>query len=156
MNSIQYIGPEELIFNSDTEGKVYSGGFSVNSIMMKNGLSPIITFNNNPQIGGNTDKVSDLFNDLVIPNWAISYNNNIIGGKYKEVEHNEDNSDDEYINDDLHSKLLGLVEEQNNKKVLEKENIGGKKNKITRKIKNKNMDKKYILSKKNISKKVKH
>ena len=145
MNNIQYIGPEELIFNSNVEGKIHSGGFSVNSIMMKNGLSPIITFNNNPQIGGGTtNQVSDLFNDLVIPNWALSYNNNIIGGKYKEVEHkNNENSDDEFVDDDLHSKLLGLVEEhEKNKK---NENISAnRKKKITRKFKNK----------KNVTKKV--
>jgi hypothetical protein len=77
--------------------------------------------------GGN--KVSDLFNDLVVPNWALTYNNRIIGGKYKEVQHNDDSeSDDEVISDDLHDKLLDLVREHN---VKSKEN----KKKITRKNK---------------------
>ena len=31
-----YIGPDELIYNND--GEIHSGGFSVNSIMLKNGL----------------------------------------------------------------------------------------------------------------------
>jgi hypothetical protein len=76
MNDNNYIGPDELIYNND--GEIHSGGFSVNSIMLKNGLSPIMTLNdtngnsNQMQTGG--EKVSDLFNNLVIPNWSLSYN----------------------------------------------------------------------------------
>jgi hypothetical protein len=117
-----YIGPDELIYNND--GEIHSGGFSVNSIMLKNGLSPIITLNNNNvnvnanvnQIGG--DKVSDLFNNLVIPNWSLSYNykNGVLyeGGangvmyntnKKRTVEEH----DDEVMEEALHDKLLNLV-----------------------------------------------
>jgi hypothetical protein len=135
MSEIQYIGPEELIYNSDVDNNIYSGGFSVKSIMMKNGFSPIMTFNNNPQMGGSN--VSDLFNDLVVPNWALSYNNRIIGGKYNEVEHKNEN--EEYIDDDLHDKLLALVEEHEITK--NKKNI--KKKRETRKLRvNKNHTKK--------------
>ena len=124
---------------NDIDNGIHSGGFSVNSIMMKAGMSPIMTLNNNDSmIGGN--KVSDLFNNLVVPNWALTYNNRIIGGKYKEVDHNDDSeSDDEVISDDLHDKLLDLVKQHN---VKSKEN----KKKNTRKNKK-------ILSKKGGTKK---
>jgi hypothetical protein len=127
MSELDYIGASELVFNNDIEGGIHSGGFSVNSIMMKNGMSPIMTINTE-QTGGKFDKVSDLFNDLVVPNWALSYNNRIVGGKYKEVEHNDSDSDDDVIEDDLHEKLLGLVKEHNNKSKSTK-------NKTTRKNK---------------------
>ena len=104
MNDIHYIGANELVFNTDNEDGVYSGGFSVNSIMMKAGMSPIMTLNN--QTGGDSNKVSDLFESLVVPNWALSYNNKIIGGAYK-----DNDSSDEEIDDDLHDKLLGLVKD---------------------------------------------
>ena len=104
MNDIHYIGANELVFNTDNEDGVYSGGFSVNSIMMKAGMSPIMTLNN--QTGGDSNKVSDLFECLVVPNWALSYNNKIIGGAYK-----DNDSSDEEIDDDLHDKLLGLVKD---------------------------------------------
>ena len=52
-----------------------------------------------------------LFNDLVVPNWVLSYNNRIVGGKYNEVEHDDSDSEDEVIEDDLHEKLLDLVKE---------------------------------------------
>jgi hypothetical protein len=142
MSELDYIGADELVFNNDVEKGIHSGGFSVKSIMMKAGMSPIMTVNTE-QIGGNNDKVSDLFDNLVIPNWTLSYNNRIIGGKYKEVEHNLDlnhknktynkeqiEDDDDVVDDDLHEKLLDLVKQHNNK--IDKPN-----KKITRKMRNK-------------------
>ena len=128
MSELDYIGADELVFNNDQEGGIYSGGFSVNSIMMKSGMSPIMTVNNE-QFGGKSDKVSDLFNDLVIPNWTLSYNNRITGGKYKEVyKDDSDNDEDDVIHDDLHNKLLELVEHHNTV-------VKNKKQKLTRKAK---------------------
>jgi hypothetical protein len=127
MSELDYIGANELVFNNDIEGGIHSGGFSVKSIMMKAGMSPIMTINSE-QIGGG-NQVSDLFNNIVIPNWALSYNNKIVGGKYKEVEHSSD-SEDDVINDDLHDKLLELVKEHETK--MKKSN-----KKTTRRIKNK-------------------
>jgi hypothetical protein len=133
MSELDYIGANELVFNNDTNLGIHSGGFSVNSIMLKGGMSPIMTINTQ-QVGGNFDKVSDLFNDLVVPNWSLSYNTRIVGGKYKEVEHNDSDSEDDVIDDDLHEKLLDMVKEHN---IKSKEN----KKKITRRIK-KNLSKK--------------
>jgi len=110
MSELDYIGADELVFNNDIKEGIYSGGFNVKSIMMKAGMSPIMTVNTNQMGGG--DKVSDLFNDMVIPNWTLSYNNRIVGGKYKEVEHNDDtDDDDDVIDDDLHERLLDLVKQ---------------------------------------------
>ena len=111
MNNINYIGGDELVFNTDETGGINSGGFSVNSIMMKAGMSPIMTLNG--QKGGeDSNKVSDLFDSLVIPNWAVSYGNRMIGGEYKD---NNGEDSDEDIDDELHDKLLGLVKEHENK-----------------------------------------
>jgi hypothetical protein len=123
MTTIDYIGANELIFNTDKESGIHSGGFSVKSIMMKAGMSPIMTINNNHnekslQSGGN---VSDLFDSLVVPSWVLSYNNPLSGGSSirKEYENDDkiDESDesDEEIDDDLHDKLLELVKEHDYK-----------------------------------------
>jgi hypothetical protein len=135
MSELDYIGAGELVFNNDKDHGIYSGGFSVNSIMMKAGMSPIMTVNNVESLsgGGDYNKVSDLFNDLVVPNWALSYNNRIGGGKYKEVEHDDSDSEDSVIDDDLHDKLLELVKEHN-ANVKEKESLVSKK-KMTRRMK---------------------
>ena len=125
MSDIDYIGANELVFNTDKEAGVYSGGFSVNSIMMKSGLSPILTVNKPLQSGGST-KVSDLFNDLVIPNWALSYS--MRGGEYKDDTSDSDSEYGDDITDDLHDKLLDLVREHDIKSA-------GAKKKKTRKQK---------------------
>jgi hypothetical protein len=127
-NNISGISANDLIFYTDKDGGIYSGGFSVNSIMMKAGMSPIMTINTG-QYGG-SNNVSDLFNDLVIPNWAITYNNKMGGGTYKDNDSDNDSDDD--IDDDLHDKLLELVKEHDNK--LKKEN----KRKTRKQIINKN------------------
>lgn len=133
MSELDYIGADELVFNNDVDKGIHSGGFSVNSILLKGGMSPIMTINTPNNIIGGANKVSDLFNDLVVPNWTLSYNNRIVGGKYKEVEHNNSDSDDDVINDDLHDKLLELVKEHNTK-IKEVNDHKTKKNK-TKKMK---------------------
>ena len=124
MSDIDYIGANELVFNTNKEAGIYSGGFSINSIMMKSGLSPILTVNKPLQSGG-ASQVSDLFKDLVIPNWALSYS--MKGGEYKD----ESSDSESEIDDDLHDKLLGLVREHDVK------TAGSKKKKTRRQQPNK-------------------
>jgi hypothetical protein len=126
-NTMGEIGANELVFNTDKEEGVFSGGFNINSIMMKSGLSPIITLNN-AQSGGDSNKVSDLFESLVIPNWALTYGNKV-GGEYKDRVDEDSDSD---IDDDLHDKLIGLVREHDNK--LKQQNKNNK-NKQTKRQK---------------------
>ena len=129
-NKIDYIGSKELVFNVNEDEQIYSGGFNVNSIMMKAGMSPIMTLNTD-QNGGGSNKVSDLFKNLVIPSWTLSYSNKT-GGGYKDNDHdNHDSDSDSDIDDDLHDKLLNLVRESDSN--LKKKNT---KNVITKKHKN--------------------
>ena len=133
-NNVAYIGAEELVYNTDGGG-VQSGGFSVESIMMRAGMSPIKTMNTT-QSGGN---VSDLFKNLVIPSWTLSYNNRIGGGKSKMDNFSDD--DDEAIDDELHDKLLGLVE-QHNKKLKKQQDKKTKHQKKTKPIRTTRKNKK--------------
>lgn len=135
---MSYIGPNELIFNNDSMQGIHSGGFSVKSIMMKKGISPIMTLNTNAAQKGGGDMVSDLFNDLAVPNWAITYN--MFGGhsQYNEKDDYSDSDEDNFIDDDLHNKLLDLVKQE--EKLLKQP-----KNKITkRNLKKKGGTKKKI------------
>ena len=146
---MSYIGAGDLVFNNNKVDGIFGGGFSVNSIMMKNGMSPIMTLNTNgqkgtgSQKGGYTEnKVSDMFGGLAVPAYAY-YN---IGGSisksnsYKNRE-NDSDSEDDVIDDDLHEKLIGLVKEHESRLTQEE-----RKMKKTRKNKkNKNTTtKKYI------------
>ena len=129
------IGVNDLVYTN--KDGIYSGGFNVQSIMMKGGISPIMTINNNDgQTGGSTGKVSDIFSGLVVPAYAYYHTG---GSKSKNTSyksHNSDNdeseSEDDVIDDDLHDKLLGLVREHDNKLKQEE-----RKKKLTRKHKGK-------------------
>lgn len=119
---MSYIGGDDLVFYKDSNNNTYSGGFSVNSIMMKSGISPFTTLNNpnnaSEQSGGN---VSDLFKNLVVPTWLVSQENKNFGGskhsdgfKHSDSKHNKnqdsDSDDDvEVISDELYDKLLNLA-----------------------------------------------
>ena len=135
---MSYIGGDDLIFFTDNN-QIYSGGFNVNSIMMKSGISPFSTLNKiNNQTGGN---VSDLFKDLVVPTWLLSQENKFNGGFNTGTNKNNEDSDDEeddVITNDLHDNLLNLVtvsdSEIKNKKKLTKrfKTKVTKKNKVTK------------------------
>jgi len=110
---MSYIDGNDLVFYEGPDNNIYSGGFSVNSIMMKSGISPFTTLNNvneqniqNIQNGGN---VSDLFKNLVVPSWLVSQENKIIGGSKHTKNFDEDSKDDEVISDELYDKLIDLV-----------------------------------------------
>ena len=98
----------DLVFYSDSDKQIYSGGFSVNSIMMKSGISPFTTLNNiNGQTGGN---VGNLFKDFVVPSWLVSQEYKATGGSKHVKNFDGDSSDDgEIISDELYDKLVGLV-----------------------------------------------
>jgi hypothetical protein len=118
-SNVNYIDSNDLVINNDTHSGIHSGGFSVKSFMLKAGLSPIMTLNSS-QSGGTSEKVSDLFHDLVVPNWAFSYDNKILGGNHDAIKKNVHDIDDETIDDDLHEKLLDLVKQHEKTKSTKK------------------------------------
>lgn len=104
---MSYIDGNDLVFYGGSDSQIYSGGFSVNSIMMKSGISPFTTLNNmNGQTGGN---VSDLFKDLVVPSWLVSQENRFGGGSKHTKKLDEDSDEEEVISDELYDKLIDLV-----------------------------------------------
>jgi hypothetical protein len=93
----------DMIFNNNNNNiGITSGGFSVNSIMLKMGLSPLVTLNN--QSGG--ANVSDMFSGIVVPNWAFTHDMSAINKVRDAV---DDEYDDEVVNDDIYDNLLDLV-----------------------------------------------
>jgi len=115
---MSYIEAKDLVYTN--KDGIYSGGFNVQSIMMKGGISPIMTINNNDgQKGGSPSQVSDIFSGLVVPAYAYYHNGGSKSKSSSYKSHNSDNdesdSEDDVIDDDLHDKLLGLVREHDNK-----------------------------------------
>ena len=93
----------DMIF-SDENNKITSGGFSVNSVMLKMGLSPLVTLNK--QSGG--AQVSDMFDGIVIPNWAFTHDMTTVAKSIYNPDIETD-VDDEVLRDDIYDKLLDLV-----------------------------------------------
>ena len=92
----------DMVFDNDNNNTgITSGGFSVNSIMLKMGLSPLATLNN--QSGG--ANVSDIFSGIVVPNWAFTHD--MTKSIYKPDK--ETDVDNEVVGDDIYDKLLDLV-----------------------------------------------
>jgi len=156
---MSYIGADELVTYKQ-DGGVYSGGFNVNSVLMKLGISPMVTLNNNSNLNSNTDKVSDLFESLAIPNWAIAYKN-LYGGSGSgsgsssgssssfnyiddystefntEFNREDDNDDDAVVDDDIYNTLLGLVSvDKDGNEISETNDVkeGGKNKKKSRRL----------------------
>ena len=138
------IGSEDLVIYTDEQGKTCGSGFNVNLVLMKKGISPMVTLNNNKKY---IEKVSDLFENLAIPNWAIAYKNlensqESIGKNYYGGSDNNDEDDDEkeehVVNNDLYDKLLGLVTVDKNGNIFNGLKGGINKRKSKRLIKNKN------------------
>ena len=99
MDADNNMGEDEMIFNNDNNGGFKSGGFSVNSIMLKMGLTPLATLNK--QSGG--ERVSDIFDGIVIPNWAFTHD------MTKSIYNPDTDIDNEVVRDDIYDKLLELV-----------------------------------------------
>lgn len=142
MTDLNYIGADELVFNNDIENGIHSGGFSVKSIMLKGGMSPILTVNNELQMGGNSNNVSDLFDNLAVPNWVLSYNSRIPNDTYNMEIYDEDYDEPEnnVISDDIYNRLLELVKA--------KTETGGGKEITSKKRNTRRKNKKYTISKK--------
>lgn len=113
---MSYLGPNEIIFNNDSEQGINAIGFSVNSIMLKNKISPIRTINTHNL--SNADLVSDLFNDLVVPNWAFTHSHNSHNShNYDDSCEDENNSkyndceceNNEVIDEQLYDRLFDLI-----------------------------------------------
>ena len=125
---MSHIEESDLVFNNNNSKGIFGGGFNVQSIMMKSGISPIMTLNNT-QTGGTPGKVSDIFEGLAVPAYAY-YNNYQTGGSCIHKTYEDDS--DEIIEEDLHDKLLELMRTQNNntkqnKKKRTRKSTGNKK-----------------------------
>jgi hypothetical protein len=123
---------KDMIFNNQSRGDIQSGGLSIKSIMMSNGISPIMSINTDKD-PEHVDRVSELFENLVIPLGLINGIKNI-NSSYNSGCNNDDDNKNIYDEDEddeidtFYNKLLKLVE-PNEKEINNNELLfsGGKK-----------------------------
>ena len=97
---------ELLVYKQN--GKTYSGGFTVNSLMMQHGISPIIGGGGGS--GGSTKTegpLHDTFHNLAIPAGLYYFDGGLEqkGGAKNATYVNEE----EYVSDELYSRLMELA-----------------------------------------------
>ena len=138
---------KDMIFNNQSGGGIQSGGLSIKSIMMSKGISPIMSINTDKD-SKNVERVSELFENLVIPLGLINGIKNMNSGYnimdderyiYDDDESEEDKDDI----DSLYDKLLKLVE-PDEKEIKNNDDflfLGGKKKNKSRKNKESNLSK---------------
>jgi hypothetical protein len=130
MTTTYNMDPNELVFMNDAEKSIYSGGYKVNSILMDHGISPIITLNTNISGGGideeniNGDlkeqKVSSLFENIVVPNWALYYPSIIQTSLPKKEYDMDENDGADEIDHNLFDELFELAQGYNKKNKFQK------------------------------------
>jgi len=91
--------PADIVFNTNENGDVTAGGFSVNSCLLKSGLSPIATMNGSSQKGGS---VSEIFKNLAVPA-GLLYMQQSLASSFPSDNNNET------VSDALYDKLLNLA-----------------------------------------------
>lgn len=141
---------KDIIFSKRENGEIESGGFNIDSIFMKLGVSPLHTLINenvSKKLGNkkNSDEnvSSLLFSGFAVPIGLLSEKPSCQSKKkqledFEEdefIDYGYDNDEIDYIQDDLYERLLGMQNEVS-------------KQKETNKNKNTNTRKKQMASKK--------
>ena len=129
---MSYLSADDLVYTSDSNNNIYSGGFRINSIFLKNGISPIKTYNNNlnQNFHGGNKKVSDLFENLVVPSWLLGYDTQ---SGLMQNNHSDNDSEDDFLDESLHEKLFSIM--QPTKKKFTKQNKKNHNNKTKKYLK---------------------
>ena len=114
-NTSEQIGVNDLIFQM-SGGKIYSGGFTINSRLLKGGIAPITTFNNS----SDSEEPDGVFGGsgsyIIPPFFFIPPTETQHGGKLKNTYNYDEEHESAIIGDDLHDKLLQIAEAKMNRK----------------------------------------
>lgn len=123
----------DLVFYTDGN-EIMSGGYSLNSIFLRNGISPMQTVTKGKGLETtketNDDKVSSLFDDLAIP-VGLFLNNNKLFSKNK-IPY-EDYDKHTMLSDDIFDRLFKMAEYESKKFSKTKKHRSGLKKGSTKK-----------------------
>ena len=129
---MNFFSSDDLVFYQDKQsGKIMSGGYNINSILLQKGIAPMTTLNSikeDDNIIGGTKYVSEIFNNLAVPA-GLYYNEQKQRGGSNIIQY----SNSEPLSEDIHDKLFKLIEV--NTKTFKKtcKNRNAKKNKDNKK-----------------------
>jgi hypothetical protein len=117
MSDHNQIRGDDLIFYSSGEN-IYSGGFSVDSLLMKGGVSPMSSISDKQFESNSTRDFSSIFgkNYAIPPMWFLSPSSETMyktGGANYEFHDDDQENTHGVIEEDLHDKLLKILEASN-------------------------------------------
>ena len=98
------LSPEDLVYY-EKDGKIMSGGYAIESLLMKGKIPPMSTSNTHGQKGGN---VSSIFKNMAVPAGLL-----LLQQEVKNKQYNYKNNN--HIEDSLHDKLLDLISPEEKK-----------------------------------------
>lgn len=127
----------DLVFYTDGK-EIMSGGYSLNSIFLRNGISPMQTFNKGKGLESKKDneretkddKVSSLFDDLAIPVGLFLNNSKLFSKNKIPYEQYDEHT---MLSDDIFDKLFKMVEYEPKKTSKTKKHKSGIKKGLTKK-----------------------
>ena len=125
------LSPQDLVFYQEN-GNIMSGGYLIDSILLKQGMAPMTTFN---QSGGvHSEKVSNIFENLAVPAGLVyTYKK---GCPINEYVSNHTRQGDMTLSDDIHEQLFKQIEiPDKSPKNKQTKRANKKANKITKKMK---------------------
>jgi hypothetical protein len=96
------LNEDDFVFTKNENGEIVGGGYKIDSFFLKGGISPMTTYNEEQQGGGN---VSSLFENLAVPAGLFYVN---MRTSNKQV--NKDYKPHQTASDDIMDKLYSLVE----------------------------------------------
>ena len=107
---MSFVTADDLILYKEGD-KIYSGGFQVNSILLKQGY-PAMQRAGASLYSGSTsnsvsDKVSDLFSDFAVPSGLLYLPNKNTGISNEKTQEIID--EDDYVTDDIYDTLMDLA-----------------------------------------------
>jgi hypothetical protein len=119
----------DFILSKSDDGKINSLGFSVNSILLQKGQSPMNT------IGGSIMN-KNIFHNMSVPAGLAQFTNSKQNGKQNGGSDNRERNNNETISEDIYSKLFKMAEDiKPNNKTQKNRNNGNKNTKKTQKNK---------------------
>lgn len=130
--------PDDLIYHTSKNGEIKAGGYSVNSTLLKNYMPVVKGGKKSKNININStdsdNKVSDRFNNMVIPAGLLYLNQNMNDNDSVSVSEIEVCEMADVVPEDLYSKLVNLAEiketkETKSKKLTRNKKLKSKKNK---------------------------
>ena len=130
---MNHFSANDLVFYKEDD-RIMSGGYLIDSILLKQGISPMTTYN---QTGGlNGDKVSNIFENLAVPA-GLLYTYKKGNGIYEEYQINKVFAkENKVLPDEIHDELFKQIEiDLDKKKVIKKTRKQNKRsNKQTKKL----------------------